>query len=1382
MDPAMDSEIYISTHRPETISSISNDSVDKVDLLYSLKRIQKDSRYGYLSPSFTQIKDRSPEIQSQETNISSIFTRENSTCSTVASINPGENGFKPFDQDEILIDPWPKSINTKVQPLTSPTPVFSTKLPFSLHDIGVELQSVFGFQSDNVRNIIELVASQLDSRASRMQDDYKKALISLHSDYIGGENSNYRQWILSQKIDFDVKEISPSVPDTKYSCKTAEEFYKVDYSTCIPENHNTVEGKKNMYLLRMQHMSLKERARQLLHWNLIWGEAANIRFLPEAICFIFKLADDYFTMQSSSERQIEGAFLHNVITPLYKFLRDQGYVYDGKRLVRKEKDHANVIGYDDMNELFWTKEGIEKIQLKETKDRLMQLNICDRYDKFNEVNWKKAFEKTFKEKRTPLHLLVNFGYMAWVAGPIYAPELLLTEDGAVEFLTDPTTGEAMELDAQDLALKGATNVRWIVTGWGGALMCLFTIYLNFVEVSFLPNHKKIWKKVFYKLSILMLLLILNLLPTPYLLLFSKTDIVASILAVVQIIISILTMLALILIPQKIFGAPHDLTGNEVFTANFGSLKKNEKLLSVGFWCGVIFCKLLESLFFLMLPVGKPLRILIGIVGEECGSLQLVCSVSAKFAAAVLTLLVMVLFFLDTYLWWTLWSTAVGVARAFFLGLSILAPWRAIYQRLPERMHTKLFASHDMKKSQHKKILNAQLWNSICVSLFADHHLSLPTLEKLLYKKIIYEGRDTIEKPKFFVNHEDTSTKFEYFPPDSEAQRRLSFFAQSLSMVFPSPMSVDKMPAFSVLTPHYGEKILLGISEIIREQESSITLLEYLKSLHSDEWENFVNDTRTLYNKRLESYEETALNAFGFKEHSTDGILRTRIWASLRCQTLFRTVSGFMNYPKALSHLYHIETPDSDNSVNRNIVERKFTYVVAMQRFSVFSAEENENLELLFRLFPEIRIAFVEEVVEETDSLWFSSLVDKNCLRMDNGKWIPKYRIQLPGTPFLGDGKADNQNCALIYTRGEFVQLIDANQDNYFEEAIKIRNTLAEFENATAKDAASPPVAIIGGREFIFSEKIGVLGDVAAGKEYTFGTISQRTMTKIGARLHYGHPDFLNTIFMATRGGVSKAQKGLHLNEDIYAGMQAMQRGGRIKHTEYIQCGKGRDLGFSSILKFVAKIGAGMGEQILSREHYRLGTQLPFDRLLTVFYAHTGFHINNIFVMFSMQIFLIFLLTVAGLFIKLPSCDPKTGLPVESKTESDNTETLTTTETCTDFDGIIEWTKKQVFVIVAVLFVSFLPLFVQLLTEHGILVSVKRLVKQVFSFSPFFDVFTTQIYNYTLLYNITFGRAGYVATGRGFATSRNSFSQLYEAFAEPSIYIGMALSSMNDSVN
>ena len=68
---------------------------------------------------------------------------------------------------------------------------------------------------------------------------------------------------------------------------------------------------------------------------------------------------------------------------------------------------------------------------------------------------------------------------------------------------------------------------------------------------------------------------------------------------------------------------------------------------------------------------------------------------------------------------------------------------------------------------------------------------------------------------------------EFFPPNSEAYRRVSFFAQSLSMVFPEPSSVQKTPIFSVLIPHFSEKILLSLRDIIKESDknASITLLE-----------------------------------------------------------------------------------------------------------------------------------------------------------------------------------------------------------------------------------------------------------------------------------------------------------------------------------------------------------------------------------------------------------------------------------------------------------------------------------------------------------------------------------------------------------------------------
>jgi len=75
-------------------------------------------------------------------------------------------------------------------------------------------------------------------------------------------------------------------------------------------------------------------------------------------------------------------------------------------------------------------------------------------------------------------------------------------------------------------------------------------------------------------------------------------------------------------------------------------------------------------------------------------------------------------------------------------------------------------------------------------------------------------------------------------------------------------------------------------------------------------------------------------------------------------------------------------------------------------------------------------------------------------------------------------------------------------------------------------------------------------------------------------------------------------------------MDTFEQGGWIKHLDYYQCGKGQDLGF------------GMGEQMLSWEYYYLGMQLPIDWLLTFYHGHSRFHINNILVIYSIQVFMV----------------------------------------------------------------------------------------------------------------------------------------------------------------
>ena len=46
---------------------------------------------------------------------------------------------------------------------------------------------------------------------------------------------------------------------------------------------------------------------------------------------------------------------------LYNFYRDQSYILVDGKYRRRDKDHESVIGYDDMNQLFWYSKGLKDL-------------------------------------------------------------------------------------------------------------------------------------------------------------------------------------------------------------------------------------------------------------------------------------------------------------------------------------------------------------------------------------------------------------------------------------------------------------------------------------------------------------------------------------------------------------------------------------------------------------------------------------------------------------------------------------------------------------------------------------------------------------------------------------------------------------------------------------------------------------------------------------------------------------------------------------------------------------------------------------------------------------------------------------------------------------
>ena len=370
--------------------------------------------------------------------------------------------------------------------------------------------------------------------------------------------------------------------------------------------------------------------------------------------------------------------------------------------------------------------------------------------------------------------------------------------------------------------------------------------------------------------------------------------------------------------------------------------------------------------------------------------------------------------------------------------------------------------------------------------------------------------------------------------------------------------------------HYAEDVTYSVQQLTNAHSEDIDLLHLLQSLYPDEYEHLC--------ERL--HLATATPVLLMPQSAQDAVQR---WASDRSQVLSRTVRGVMRYGDALRVLARLEGVRED--AIELLVRQKFEYVLTCQLYGRLRTSDKaadrwkaDGIDELRRAFAaNLRVAYVEGDPSKPSSSFYSVLLGVDPL---SGEDVVLYKVRLPGNPILGEGKPENQNHAIIFTRGEYLQTLDMNQDNYMGESFKMRNLLECFRGN---------VRIVGFREHIFSEAGGAVAEFAAANEFVFGTVVQRFTTwPLRVRFHYGHPDVWDKVWALSSGGVSKASKTLHVSEDIFAGFNATLRGGDIEYLEYIHCGKGRDMGFMAVNGFETKISAGNALQCSSRDLYRLG--------------------------------------------------------------------------------------------------------------------------------------------------------------------------------------------------
>ncbi|KAJ6893506.1 callose synthase 11-like [Populus alba x Populus x berolinensis] len=608
------------------------------------------------------------------------------------------------------------------------------------------------------------------------------------------------------------------------------------------------------------------------------------------------------------------------------------------------------------------------------------------------------------------------------------------------------------------------------------------------------------------------------------------------------------------------------------------------------------------------------------------------------------------------------------------------------------------------------------------------------------------------------------------PKNIEARRRIAFFSNSVFMNMPHAPNVEKMMAFSVLTPYYEEDVCFGKQDIRTPNEDGISIIFYLQKIYEDEWNNFMERMRR---EGMENENEI------WEKRSRD----LRLWASHRGQTLSRTVRGMMYYYRALKTLSYLDSAsemdirmgtqelashhswrnnrglDGLNSIKPPSAPRltkassnvsllfkgheygsalmKFTYVVACQLYGQQKAKPDHRAEEILYLMKNneaLRVAYVDEVKLGRDGVEYYSVLVKYDQQLQ--REVEIYRIRLPGSIKIGEGKPENQNHAIIFTRGDAVQAIDMNQDNYFEEALKMRNLLEEFK---AFYGIRRPT-ILGVRENIFTGSVSSLAWFMSAQETSFVTLGQRVLANpLKVRMHYGHPDVFDRFWFLPRGGISKASKVINISEDIFAGFNCTLRGGNVTHHEYIQVGKGRDVGLNQISMFEAKVASGNGEQVLSRDVYRLGHRLDFFRMLSFYYSTVGFYFNMMMVVMTVYTFL-----WGRLYLAL------SGVETHALNHSSNNKAL----------GTI---LNQQFIIQLGLFTA-LPMIVENTLEHGFIPALWDFLTMQLQLASLFYTFSMGTQSHFFGRTILHGGAKYRATGRGFVVQHKSFAENYRLYA------------------
>eukprot|EP00927_Polykrikos_kofoidii_P042280 TRINITY_DN36151_c0_g2_i1.p1 TRINITY_DN36151_c0_g2~~TRINITY_DN36151_c0_g2_i1.p1 ORF type:complete len:1313 (+),score=150.57 TRINITY_DN36151_c0_g2_i1:470-3940(+) len=497
------------------------------------------------------------------------------------------------------------------------------------------------------------------------------------------------------------------------------------------------------------------------------------------------------------------------------------------------------------------------------------------------------------------------------------------------------------------------------------------------------------------------------------------------------------------------------------------------------------------------------------------------------------------------------------------------------------------------------------------------------------------------------------------------------------------------------------------------------------------------------------------------------VMDVRMFAAMRTQSVAKTVIGALGYQKALRQLPKVTAQNCPAEV-----------IVAHQTFGAGDKQADEDVSLLVSMYQSYNLSIVFDFNPKTAGDAKRSVEEYFAKHSVSArlkyarvqcKWdadeqklvvvnvIPRLFPLRVGSnrDMLTQGKASNQMNGMFFASGHVLQAMDCNMGIFVGECFKVPFLIGKFFPAvhlekyrkkrpylkTEKEAleASRSCArcrYIGFREFIFTGREGSVGECHAAAEFTFGTIYQRFLSFLGARMHYGHPDFLDAFWARNRGGMSKCSPTVNLSEDLFAGYNVRLREEPSPHVDFIEYEKGREATFNAASNFFNKISGGSVAVLRSRDNAILCERVGIVHGLNFYFSSVAFYFST-------------LCADMGLYVGIIVVNVFT---LGSGSLSDPKELFSA------------FTNSMFGPTIFVTVVMILPMLIEVMLEKGFVRGIMEIFGNLPSTLLFF-VFQNKNIASAVKHGVLVGKAAYLYTGRPMANQHQTWRDLYVMYAK-----------------